>query len=138
MRALYAAGVLLLLATVQGPLAAQTTESAAQCPLDQYQVTSVQAHFPRHPAGKGTLEKLDGAELRVKAEPGLFPERLQLALMRSTAATKLISWPDCPFDVDGVRVKVESAEADFLVILTTTDPAAAREILDRARRRYAR
>ena len=108
--------------------------SRAGCPLAEYDVTSVRPHEVRKPVGKGggVLRRVDGASMHVQAEPELTAEWLQLQLTQHMAATRGQEMPDCPFDVEGAKVRVDSAGSGFVVMVTANDRDAAQEILRRA------
>ena len=73
------AGVLLA-AAVLVPSASFAAPEKAPCILSTHRITSVKPYKIQKPAGRGVTSRLAGAELFVRAEPGLTPEWLELQL----------------------------------------------------------
>ena len=79
------------------------------------------------------VQRLRGASIFVQAEPGLTGEWLQLKLQRQLAAMRgSASMPDCVFDLDKVRVRVESGGTGFWVRIIAADTQTGQEVLRRA------
>ena len=109
---------------------------AEGCPLKQYSVTSVRPHQVEKDYGGGRFvsRRLGGAEIYVRAEPGLTAEWLHLQVAQHLAAMRSHTMEDCPFDMEDVQVRVDSSGPGFVVTLTASDADDAKEILERAQR----
>jgi hypothetical protein len=80
-----------------------------------------------------------GAAVTFRAVPGLTREWFQRILNCHQARNAALGYPagemlDCPLNLKGVDVVVESAGPRFVVEVTSDDPTMAREILRRAQR----
>lgn len=111
-------------------LAAPPAARDAHCLLNQHRVTKVQPLRAIEGSGRGTHERLAGAQVFVQAEPGLTAEWLDLTIRRHIGA--MASMPNCPLDMQGVQVKVESAGPGFVVKLSAKGNDQAKELLRRA------
>jgi hypothetical protein len=78
------------------------------------------------------VERLAGARVNVRAEPGLTAQWLQLTIEQHLAQMQGSSMAGCPLDLDNVRVDVDSAGAGFAVNIIAKNPAQAKEVLHRA------
>jgi hypothetical protein len=96
-------------------------------------VTDVQPLRVTERNGRGSNERLAGAQVFVQAEPGLTAEWLQLTLQRHIVQMGSAPMADCPLDAKDVRVSVQSAGAGFAVNITGKNAAQAKEILRRAK-----
>jgi hypothetical protein len=111
---------------------AQADSSANQCFLS-YRPSHVRpyeversADYERHVVDK----VLAGAHVFIPAEPGLTAEWLRSQLDRRAAETSKAS--ECPLDVEGVRVSVQSGGPGFWVTIATDKQESAQEVLRRA------
>jgi hypothetical protein len=102
----------------------------AHCLLTEHRVTAVQPLRVTERNGRGSSERLAGAQVFVQAEPGLTAEWLQLTIQRHIA--QMSGMASCPLDVKDVRVTVQSAGPGFAVQITGKNAAQAKEILRRA------
>jgi len=118
---------LALLAGLSG--VAIAAPSADSC-LGDLRVTKVVPHRAAVYAGQGTYEKLVGARLFVPAAPGLTAEWLHAQLARRAGADSPAT--QCPLDVPGSSIKVQSGGPGFWVSVSARNDADAREILRRA------
>src|SRR5690348_820148 len=101
-----AAAIVLSVATTLPSLAHAATPSAApaHCILPEHRVTSVKAlHVTEH-YGRGSSERLVGAQVLVQAEPGLTAEWLQLTIQRHMAQMGAAGMENCALDKKDVRV----------------------------------
>ncbi len=128
-----ATALALSLATALPALAlAAPSDSPAHCILKEHRVTKVQPLNVTERYGRGSSERLVGAQVFVQAEPGLTAEWLQLSIQRHVAHMGSAGMKNCALDTKDVRVSVESAGAGFAVKITGKDTAQAKEILRRA------
>jgi len=105
---------------------------ASHCILTEHRVTAVQPLRVTERNGRGTSERLAGAQVFVQAEPGLTAQWLQLSIQRHIAQMSSAGMANCPLDAKDVRVSVESAGPGFAVNVTGQNAARAKEILRRA------
>jgi hypothetical protein len=84
------------------------------------------SEYERHVADK----TLAGAHVFIPAEPGLTGEWLRSQLDRRAAPAN----EECPLDVQGVRVSVQSGGPGFWVTIASDDHQKAEEVLRRAQR----
>jgi hypothetical protein len=68
--------------------------------------------------------------LFVPAQPGLTAEWLQAQLARRSSSPQAAA--QCPLDVPGASIKVQSGGPGFWVSVAAQDDAGAREVLRRA------
>ena len=127
----------LTLAALAGIAPAAIADSSADrevpCILRDNHVASVRPYRTEEHIGRATLQRLRGAEIRVQAEPGLTAEWLRLKLGRHLAAMQgMAAMKDCVFDVDRVKLQVDSAGAGFVVKLIAKEAGDAAEVLRRA------
>ena len=128
-----AAAIVLSVATALPSLAFAAPPSApAYCILSQHRVTNVKALNVTEHYGRGSSERLVGAQVLVQAEPGLTAEWLQLTIQRHMAQMGTMGMENCALDAKDVRVSVESAGASFAVKITGKNGTQAKEILRRA------
>ena len=113
-------------------LATPTAKEPATCIIKGHRVTGVRALHVVERNGRGTNERLAGAEVLVQAEPGLTAEWLQLTIQRHIAEMGTTNMEDCPLDLKDVRVSVASAGPGFAVQLRAKNAAQAKEVLRRA------
>jgi hypothetical protein len=111
--------------------AAGNTDSRP-CILKEHRITSVTPYNVEERAGRATIKRLRGAEVRVQAEPGLTAEWLQLTLARHVVEMRGMSMRDCALDLSDVQVRVDSAGSGFSVKLIARDAKKAEEVLRRA------
>jgi len=126
---LFAAAVVVLAAR-----GAQADSSGAACFLS-YKPSHVRAYemerstdYERHVVDK----VLAGAHVFIPAEPGLTAEWLRAQLARRAAPATQTS--QCPLDVQGVRISVQSGGPGFWVTIASDDRRKAEEVLRRAQR----
>jgi hypothetical protein len=121
-------------ATSLMPVVASAAETPAKehCILLNHRVTSVKPYEVVQPQGRGSTQRLAGAQVFVQAEPGLTAQWLQLTVERHLAQMQGKHMGDCALDLDGVRVQVDSAGAGFVVKIVAKNPSQAKEVLRRA------
>jgi hypothetical protein len=124
--------VLSIATTLPALALAAPSDSPSHCILKEHRVTKVQALKVTERYGRGTTERLVGAQVFVQAEPGLTAEWLQLTIQRHVTQMGSGAMKDCALDAKDVRVGVESAGAGFTVKITGKDASQAKEILRRA------
>ncbi len=112
--------------------AAAPTSAPATCILKDHRVTGVRALHVLERNGRGTNQRLAGAEVFVQAEPGLTAEWLQLTIQRHIAQMSTTDMGNCPLDMNEVSVSVASAGPGFAVQLSAKNAAQAQELLRRA------
>jgi hypothetical protein len=128
-----AAAIVLSVATALPSLAFAAPPSApAHCILTEHRVTSVKPLQVTEHFGRGSSQRLVGAQVLVQAEPGLTAEWLQLTIQRHMAQMGAMGMEDCALGMKDVRVSVESAGSGFAVKITGDNAAQAKEILRRA------
>lgn len=113
-------------------LAFAGTPTKAPCALAGHRVTAVTAYRQIEHSGRGSTERLAGAQVFVQAEPGLTAEWLRLTLERHLSGMQGGSMADCPLDMKGVRIQVDSAGAGFAVKIIANSSGQAKEVLRRA------
>lgn len=111
---------------------AAPSDSPTHCILKDHRVTKVQPLHVTERYGRGSSQRLAGAQVFVQAEPGLTAEWLQLSIQRHMAQMGSMAMKNCALDAKDVRVSVESAGAGFAVKITGKDATQAKEILRRA------
>jgi hypothetical protein len=130
------AAVLVLTATAAAPglvLAASPHAHAhAHCILTEHRVTQVKPLRVTERYGRGSSERLVGAEVFVQAERGLTAEWLELTLQRHITQMSKSSMKDCALDAKDIKISVRSAGPGFAVKLAGKDATQAKEILRRA------
>lgn len=128
------AGALMLSAATILPsfALAAPSDTPAHCVLKAHRVTKVQPLHVTERYGRGSSEKLVGAQVFVQAEPGLTAEWLQLTVERHIAQMGTTGMKGCALEAKEVRVTVESAGAGFAVKIVGKDVTQAKEILRRA------
>jgi hypothetical protein len=84
--------------------------------------------YERRTAGK----RLAGAHVFIPAEPALTAEWLRSQLDRRVSRATAAS--ECPLDVRGISVSVQSGGPGFWVTIAGNDHESADEVLRRARR----
>jgi len=127
-----AAVVLMAASTLSAvAVAAPSGAQSPNCILAQHRVTQVKPLHVSERYGRGTVERLAGAQVFVQAEPGLTAEWLQLTLQRHMTAMNG-SMANCALDAKDVAVKVVSAGSGFSVQITGKSAAQGQEILRRA------
>ena len=113
-------------------LAWAEAETHAACAFKEHQVTAVKPYKVDERIGRGTIQRLKGAELYVRAEKGLTAQWLQLTLQEHIAKMNDPAKSHCALGVKDVRVAVEPAGAGFAVKLIANDETQAKEVLRRA------
>jgi hypothetical protein len=114
------------------PVVASADTPAKGCILMEHRVTAVTPYRIVRQHGRSATQELAGAQVLVQAEPGLTAEWLQLTIQRHLATMQTEHMGDCPLDMRGVRVQVDSAGAGFAVKIIAKDPGQAKEVLRRA------
>lgn len=123
----------LLAAALLLPAASFAADSPrAPCVLANHAITAVTPYRVEERVGRGTVSRLRGAQIFVRAEPGLTAEWLQLNLARHLTAMRGADMRNCALDVDDLRVQVRSAGPGFNVRLVARDSEQAKEVLRRA------
>jgi len=124
---------LTLSATSLVPVVASAETAAPEhCILLNHRVTSVKPYQVIERQGRGSTQRLAGAEVFVQAEQGLTAQWLQLTVERHLAQMQSKHIGDCALDIDGVRVHVDSAGSSFAVKIIAKNPRQAKEVLRRA------
>ncbi len=124
--------ILCFATAVPGFALAAPSEPSAHCVLKEHRVTRVQPLNVSERYGRGTVQRLGGALVFVRAAPGLTAEWLQLSIQQHMTQMGGKGMADCPFAAKDVRVSVESAGTGFAVKITGKDAAQGKEILRRA------
>lgn len=127
-----------LSATARAPAADRPTANrpaanpadAAAC-FAQHPPTVVSAYESDQVAGDGSFTSVVGAQLFVPAEKGLTAEWLNHRYRERLAQRQTSA--DCPLDLAGLTVTVQSAGPGFWVQLSAPDENTAKEVLRRAR-----
>jgi hypothetical protein len=121
-------------ATSLVPVIASAAETPVKehCILLNHRVTSVKPYQVIEHQGRGSTQRLAGAEVFVQAEQGLTAEWFQLSVERHLAQMQGKHMGDCALDLDGVRVHVDSAGSGFAVKIVAKNPTQAKEVLRRA------
>ncbi len=122
------------LAAAAVPAVAQATpKQTPPCILSEHEIASVVPYKVDEQIGKNVIQRVRGAQVYLRAEPGLTAEWLQLNFQRHLAALAgPATMPDCAFDIDKVRVDVTSAGPGFWVRLVAPDTKSGEEVLRRA------
>jgi hypothetical protein len=122
----------LLLAVAVPSLAWAGSETHAACAFKAHQVTAVRPYQVEEQIGRGTIQRLRGAELYIKAEKGLTAQWLQLTLQEHIGHMNAPVKGHCVLGVNDVRVTVEPAGAGFAVKIIAKDEVQGKEVLRRA------
>jgi len=104
----------------------------AGCALAGYNVTQVTPYRVEERAGRGTIQRLAGAELFIPAEPGLTRELIAAKVLSHLQTMRTSSMPGCPLDVDRITVTVKSGTTGYWVQIAGKNAGDARQILERA------
>jgi hypothetical protein len=117
------------------PAAVSASEAdGSGCALHSHRVTAVAPFRTGARIGKPIVNQLRGATIYVEAERHMSAEWLEKELRRHLGAMNgPATMADCPFDVKGVRVQVQSRGPGYVVTVTAKDAASGREVLRRAR-----
>jgi hypothetical protein len=122
-----------LAAAVALPTAAQAAPQSPPCILSEHTIVSVVPYKVEEHIGKNVVQRVRGAQIYLRAEPGMTPEWLQLNFERHLAAMQgSATMPDCAFGLEKARVDVTSAGAGFWVRLVAPNTASGEEVLRRA------
>ncbi|MFZ5894721.1 MAG: hypothetical protein ACOY0T_26900 [Myxococcota bacterium] len=116
-----------LAASLALPLAARA--DSAECELHAFKANRVEPLRIQERIGRGTIEKLVGAQVFVPAQKGLTAEWLRARVEQHISAMGAQGMANCPLGVNGVRVAVASGGTGFWVQLQAKDSNTAREIL---------
>jgi hypothetical protein len=135
LRGTFVRGMVSILACALGAAALATSAAAQARPREdgcfaQHVVARVQPQRGAFRFGQGTYETLVGARVYVPAEPGLTQEWLHRELLERAGNPR--PGTDCPLDVRGIQLAVESAGPGFWVQIASADRKTAREVLRRA------
>jgi hypothetical protein len=105
----------------------------ASCEFQKHHVAAVTPSRVEESRLGTSVTRLGGADLYVRAEPGLTAEWLRLEIAQHLARMRAPgSMKDCALEGGNVRVEVKSAGAGFSVRLIAVDPNKAEEVLRRA------
>lgn len=122
------------LALLPAATALASEGSQSTCALHAHRVTAVTPYKVERRIGKTSVKQLRGAVIYVQAEQHLSREWLELELRRHLDAMRgPATMVDCPFDLDGVRMQVDSKGAGFVVTIVAKDSSTAEEVLRRSR-----
>lgn len=106
-------------------------EPASQACFADHEVTKVVPHHAAMTNAVGTYERLVGARAFVPAKPGLTGEWLHAQLAKRSAQPQ--PGTQCPLDVRGVSISVQSGGPGFWVNLAAPNDDDAKEVLRRAK-----
>lgn len=109
------------------PLAARA--DSAECELHALKASRVEPLRIQQRMGRGTIEKLAGAQVFVPAQKGLTAEWLRASVEQHMSGMVSHSMTNCPLAVKGVRVAVVSGGNGFWVQLQAKDAEKAPELL---------
>lgn len=111
---------------------AKPSQSAAEvdCALSRFRVTKVTPLMVEEYVGRGSV--LRGANMFVRAQPGLTAEWLERQMKLHLASMRSAEMRDCPLDMAKLRVRVESGGAGFWIRLIAPNTQAGKEVLRRA------
>lgn len=116
------------------PLPARAAAHQPSCALHAHRVIAVTPYRANRQIGKIRVKQLRGAALHIEAEQLVSAEWLELELRRHLAAMRgPATMADCPLDLDGIQVQVDSRGPGFVVTLMAQDSSTAQEVLRRAR-----
>ena len=116
-----------LAASLALPIAARA--DSAECELHAFKANRVEPLRIQERMGRGTIEKLVGAQVFVPAQKGLTAEWLRARVEQHISAMGAQGMANCPLGVNGVRVAVASGGTGFWVQLQAKDSDTAREVL---------
>jgi len=116
-----------LAASLTLPLAARA--DSAGCELHTFQSHRVEPLRIQERFGRGTIEKLAGAQVFVPAQRGLTAEWLRARVEQHVRNMASRGMANCPLALKGVRVTVASGGTGFWVQLQAKDSETAREVL---------
>lgn len=111
-------------ATYSSPAAA-----SSPCVFDKYTPVSVQPYSQDESVGYGTYTFVKGAQLYIRAQPGLTREWLALTLQKALAGDEA-----CNPDVKPVQISVTSAGNGFWVTLVGHDEKQADALIKWAKK----
>ncbi|HET9931061.1 MAG TPA: hypothetical protein VFQ35_10255 [Polyangiaceae bacterium] len=120
-----------LAAALALPLAARA--DSAECELHAFKANRVEPLRVQERIGRGTIEKLAGAQVFVPAQKGLTAEWLRARVEQHISGMSSQGMANCPLGVKGVRVTVASGGTGFWVKLQAKDSETAHEVLRLAR-----
>jgi anti-sigma factor RsiW len=110
--------------------AAPARSRVSEC-FANHEITQVEAYFDEIWSEGSMYAVLIGAQIFVPAERGLTAEWLHRELAQRLAARR--SDAQCPLDVPGVRIAIQSGGPGFWVNISTANEKAAKQVLERAR-----
>jgi anti-sigma factor RsiW len=110
--------------------AAPASPRVSEC-FANHEVTQVEAYFENRWSEGSVDAVLIGAQVFVPAERGLTAEWLHRELARRLTARR--NEAQCPLDVPGVHIAIQSGGPGFWVNISTPNEKAAEQVLARAR-----
>jgi hypothetical protein len=116
--------------TASIPEPAHAASSQAECFARHEPARALAYHVDKW-KGQGAYSALVGARVFFWAEPGLTGEWLHRQLAERIAQRRTDT--QCPLDVPGVSIRVQSAGPGFLVDISADEGAPAAEVLRRAK-----
>jgi len=116
-----------LTATLALPLAARA--DSAECELHAFKANRVEPLRIQERVGRGTIQKLAGAQVFVPAQKGLTAEWLRARVEQHISQMGTQGMSNCPLGVQGLRVTVASGGTGFWVQLQAKDTKTAAEVL---------
>ncbi len=116
-----------LAASLALPLAARA--DSAECELHAFKANRVEPLRVQQRVGRGTIEKLAGAQVFVPAQKGLTAEWLRARVEQHISGMGSRGMANCPLGVKGISVAVASGGNGFWVQLQASDSETAREVL---------
>jgi phosphoserine phosphatase len=116
-----------LAAALAFPLAASA--DSADCELHAFKATQVAPLRVRERAGRGTVDRLVGAQVFVPAQQGLSAEWLRSRVESHVLKMKDQPMESCPLTVSDIKVNVVSAGTGFWVQIAAKDAGKAKEVL---------
>ena len=117
----------ILAASVALPVVASA--DSAECELRAFKANHVAPLRVQERVGRGTIERLAGAQLFVPARQGVTAEWLRARVEQHVSAMHHQGMPGCPLAVGGIQVAVVSGGTGFWVQIAAKNPDAAREVL---------
>jgi len=118
-----------LLAAASSSDSARAESPRAECFARHEPARALPYHVDKW-VGQGTHSTLVGARVFLWAEPGLTREWLHRQLAERAAQPR--GNAQCPLDVPGVRIQVESAGPGFWLNISADEGRPAAEVLRRA------
>jgi phosphoserine phosphatase len=117
----------ILAATLAVPVAASA--DSAQCELRAFKATHVAPLRVQERIGRGTIDRLIGAQVFVPAQQGLTAEWLRNRVEQHVLGMNQRQMTACPLSVSDISVAVVSGGTGFWVQIAAKDSAKAQDVL---------